>query len=76
VNGSVVHANHVVGVRGRSWAKLNDDWLQGDNVMSFTGRGRADDHSNYSKHSAAAVQCSEGLCSGGDACLTVNREAS
>jgi hypothetical protein len=29
--------------------------------MPFTGRGRADDHSNYSKCSAAAVQCSGGL---------------
>src|SRR4051812_11195877 len=32
--------------------------------MPFTGRGRADDHSNHSKHSAAAVQCSGGLSIG------------
>lgn len=29
--------------------------------MLFTGRGRADDHSNHKKRSAAAVQCSGGL---------------
>jgi hypothetical protein len=32
------------------------------NVGPFTGRGRADDRSNHSKRSAAAVQCSGGLC--------------
>jgi hypothetical protein len=32
--------------------------------MPFTGRGRADDHSNHGKRSAAAVQCSGGLFSG------------
>src|SRR5687768_8862664 len=31
------------------------------NVGPFTGRGRADDHSNHSQRSAAAVQCSGGL---------------
>jgi hypothetical protein len=28
------------------------------NVFPFTGRGRADDQSNYSERTAAAVQCS------------------
>src|SRR4051794_9460084 len=32
------------------------------NGLPFTGRGRADDHSNHSKRSAAAVECSGGLC--------------
>jgi hypothetical protein len=31
------------------------------NVVPFTGRGRADDHSNYGNRPAAAVQCSGGL---------------
>ena len=40
-----------------------------DNVLPFTGRGRADDHSNYSKRSAAAVQCSGGLSAPHDGLL-------
>src|SRR5687768_13939226 len=32
--------------------------------MPFTGRGRAENRSNYSRRSAAAVQCSGGLCPG------------
>ena len=32
--------------------------------MPFTGRGRADDHPNYGKRPAAAVQCSGGLSRG------------
>jgi hypothetical protein len=35
--------------------------IEAHNGLPFTGRGRADDHSNYGKRSAAAVQCS-GLC--------------
>jgi hypothetical protein len=33
------------------------------NVLPFTGRGRADGHSNHSERAAAAVQCSGGLSS-------------
>lgn len=36
--------------------------------MPFTGRGRADDHSNHSKRPAAAVQCSGGLFRPPDGC--------
>src|SRR4051812_43041258 len=35
---------------------------QSHNGMPITGRGHADDPSNHSNPSAAAVQCSGGLC--------------
>ena len=40
---------------------VDRDRLMSHNVVPFTGRGRADDHSNHGKRSAAAVQCSGGL---------------
>ena len=42
--------------------------------MPFTGRGRADDHSNYSNRPAAAVQCSGGLFGGRTAVVPIARK--
>src|SRR4051812_47180823 len=43
------------------------------NGMPFTGRGRADDHSNHSGRPAAAVQCSGGLCPAASAAFEERR---
>ena len=56
-----VSSHRIEGYRGESACAVPFVLLLA-NVMPFTGRGRADDHSNHSKRSAAAVQCNGGLC--------------